>query len=223
MRVYAEKPLRLGLQVLVDLLVVGWVVLAVRVSTGAQSAMAQWKVPGQQMIDAGGQLQHIFVDASTTAGEIPFVGNDFSRVLGRGTASGDVLAEVGRRQMMAVDHLSGATAVLIVVVALIPVLAGWLPRRIRFAREATRAAWMRTDAVDLLALRALNDLPYRRLRTVAADPAHAWRRADTEAIDHLANLQLARLGLRPLCRSTPDPEVSAGAAVEGATRPADER
>lgn len=172
------------------------------------------------MIDAGGQLQHTFVDASTTAGDIPFVGNDFSRVLGRGTASGDVIAEVGRRQMMAVDYLSGATAVLIVVVALIPVLAVWLPRRIRFARAATRAVCMRTDAVDLLALRALNDVPYRRLKTVAPDPAHAWRRGDTEAIDNLANLQLAKLGLRSLHRSTSHPETEAAPGV--AIHPGDE-
>lgn len=214
MRIYAEKPLRAVLQVLVDLLAVVWVVAAVQVATGTQHLVLQWKAPGQQIIDAGTQLRNTFLSASSTASGIPFVGNDFAGVLGQGTVSGDVLGQVGRGEMQAVEYLSGGVAVTIVVVALIPVLSVWLPRRLRYARRATRAVSMRAHAPDLLALRALNELPYRRLKRVAADPSAAWRGEDRGAIAQLANLQLTRHGLRPL-RSAPDEQVDAGAATPG--------
>jgi hypothetical protein len=200
MRVYAEKPLRAVLQVLIDLLAVVWVVAAVQVATGAQTLVLGWKGPGQQIIDAGGQLRDTFVSASETASGIPFVGGDFANVLGRGTVSGTVLTQVGQGEIQAVDYLSGGVAVAIVVVALIPVLSLWLPGRVRYARRATRAVSMRNHAADLLALRALNELPYRRLKRVAADPSAAWRAEDREVIHELANLQLAKHGLRPLRR-----------------------
>lgn len=219
MRVYAEKPLRAVLQVLIDLLAVVWVVAAVQVATGAQALVLSWKGPGQQIIDAGGQLRDTFVSASETASGIPFVGGDFASVLGRGTVSGTVLAQVGQGEIQAVDYLSGGVAVAIVVVALIPVLSLWLPGRVRYARRATRAVSMRDHAADLLALRALNELPYRRLKRVSADPSSAWRAEDRDVIDELANLQLAKHGLRPLRRvaATAELPTSATEATPGAT------
>lgn len=197
MRVYAEKPLRAVVQVLIDLVIVAWVVAAVRLATSAHTAILRWKEPGRNMIDAGGRLENTFVDAAGTADALPFVGGDLSRILQRGTVSGDVLAEVGRRQVEAVGYLATAVPVIIVLLALIPVLAVWLPRRLRYARAAGVAVRMRADAGDLLALRALNDVPYRRLRRIAADPAAAWRQGDPEVIDALADTRLAKLGLRP--------------------------
>lgn len=217
MRVYAEKPLRAVLQMLADLFAVAWVVVAVQVATGTQNLILGWKAPGQQIIDAGAQLRNTFVSASDAASGIPFVGNEFARVLGQGTVSGDVLAQVGQGEMQAVEYLSGGVAVTIVLIALIPVLSLWLPRRVRFARRATRAVSMRTHAPDLLALRALNELPYRRLKRISADPSAAWRGENREAIAQLANLQLAKHGLRSLRAEAAPAESELGAEGEVAT------
>lgn len=197
MRVYAEKPLRAVVQVVIDVAVVVWMVVAVRLATGTHAAILRWKEPGRNMIDAGGRLEGTFVDAAGTADALPFVGGDLSRILRRGTVAGDVLSEVGRRELEAVGYLATGVAVIIVLLALIPVLAVWLPRRLRYARAAGVAVRLRAHAGDLLALRALNDVPYRRLRRIAVDPAAAWRRGDPEVIDALAHTQLAKLGLRP--------------------------
>jgi hypothetical protein len=46
------------------------------------------------------------------------------------------------------------------------------------------------------ALRALNSQPLRRLLSISADPATAWRDHDPQAMNQLAALELRTLGLR---------------------------
>lgn len=220
MRVYAEKPARLALQLLADLAVVAWVAGWCAFAAQVQEFVLRWKSSGQDVVHAGNELRSTFAGAARTAGAIPFAGDDLSGVLGRGTAAGEVLTRVGDIEMQAVGHISTAVGVLIVVLALIPVLVWWLPRRVRYARAASTAVAMRTDAGDLLALRALATQPYRRLKRISPDAAAAWRQGDAEIIDRLADAQLDGLGLRPLRRSAggtadqPGPDALARSADE---------
>lgn len=100
------------------------------------------------------------------------------------------------RLLEAVGLAATGVAVVIVAFSLIPVLAVWLPRRIRYARAAGQAVAMRAQGTDLLALRALTELPHRRLKRIGTEPASAWRAGDAEAIAQLAGMRLASLGLR---------------------------
>jgi hypothetical protein len=196
MRLYAERPLRLTGQVLFDLAAIAWIYLAYRLATGSQAAVLELRFPGYRMIAAGGQLGGTFTDAARTAAEVPFVGDRLAGALGRGTAAGEVLTDSGHHLLSIVELSASAIAFAVAVLALIPLLAVWLPRRIRYARAASRAAAMREHAVDVLALHALAELPYRKLKTASTDPAADWRAGDTGAITRLAALRLAALGLR---------------------------
>ena len=196
MRFYAEHPLRLTGQVLVDLAAIAWIYLTYRLVTGTQAAVLELRSPGHRMIAAGGQLGGTFTDAARTAAEVPLVGDRLAGALGRGTAAGEVLIDSGHHLLSIVELSASALAVAVAVLALIPLLAVWLPRRIRYARAASRVTAMREHAVDVLALHALTELPYRKLKTASADPAADWRAGDAGVITRLAGLRLAALGLR---------------------------
>lgn len=196
MRFYAERPIRLAAQVLFDALAIAWVAGFCWLAGLAKSAVLELQAPGHRMIEAGGELRSTFADAAGTASGVPFVGDDLAGALGRGGSAGDVLVDAGVRLLEAVGLAATGVAVVIVAFSLIPVLAVWLPRRIRYARAAGQAVAMRARGVDLLALRALTELPHRRLKRIGTEPAAAWRAGDAEVIAQLAGMRLASLGLR---------------------------
>ncbi|OON80789.1 hypothetical protein [Streptomyces tsukubensis] len=85
------------------------------------------------------------------------------------------------------------------------VLAWWLPKRLRWHRQAETARELAasTDGRELLALRSLMrplDVVARTAATVpGASPgslAEGWRDADPDTLDMLAEAELFRLGLR---------------------------
>ena len=204
MRFYAERPDRLALQMVADLLAVAWAVGWVWVALDAREQVLSLQGSGEQLVDAGGDVSRTFSRAADTAGRVPFVGDELAGALGRGTGAGRAISDAGRSQVEAVAQLAFGAAVAIVVLAVIPVLTLWLFARVRYARAAAAAAALRTsDSTDLLALRALAGLPPRRLLRLSADPARAWRDGDAEVVDRLASLQLAQLGLRPRCGRRP--------------------
>ncbi|WP_406689748.1 hypothetical protein REH65_27735 [Saccharopolyspora sp. ID03-671] len=196
MRFYAERPIRVAGQLLFDLVAIGWVAAFWWLADRTEAAVLELRAPGHRMIEAGGGLRTTFTDAARTASDVPFVGDDLAGALGRGTSAGDVLVDAGGRVLEVIDLTAGAVSVAIVALSLIPVLAVWLPRRIRYARAAGQAVAMRAQGPDLLALRALTELPHRRLKRVGREPAMAWREGDSEVIAQLAGMRLASLGLR---------------------------
>jgi hypothetical protein len=203
MRIYAERPGRAGLQLLADLLAVGWIALCVYVARTAEEFLLRLQGPARTLTGAGESIRGAFDDAARTASGVPFVGDDLARALGTGTGAGDSLANAGREQMEAIASVAFGTAVAIVVLGALPVLLTWLPLRLRYARQARSAVTARTVDTDLLALRAITRLPVRRLLKIAPDPAAAWRRDDRPVVRALAALELRSLGLRSP-RTPPD-------------------
>jgi hypothetical protein len=203
MRIYAERPGRAGLQLLADLLAVGWIALCVWVARAAEEFLLRLQGPARTLTGAGESIRGAFDDAARTASGVPFVGDDLARALGTGTGAGDSLANAGREQMEAIASVAFGTAVAIVVLGALPVLLTWLPLRLRYAQQARSAVTARTVDTDLLALRAITRLPVRRLLKIAPDPAAAWRRDDRPVVRALAALELRSLGLRSP-RTPPD-------------------
>jgi hypothetical protein len=203
MRIYAERPGRAALQLLADLLAVGWIVLCVLVARTARDVLLQLQGPAQALTGAGESIGGAFDDAARTASGVPFVGDDLARALGTGTGAGESLAAAGREQAEAIAAVALGTGVAIVVLGVLPVLLLWLPLRIRYARLARSAVTARAVDTDLLALRAIARRPVHRLLRVAPDPAAAWRRDDREVVHELAALELHSLGLRAP-RTPPD-------------------
>lgn len=108
------------------------------------------------------------------------------------------------------DPLAVRTAVTVgaLVVFLVPVglvLSSWLPRRLRWIRQAAAAQELAAsdDGRELLALRALLRPLDEVARTAAELPdatagslAEGWRGGDPDILDALAEAELVRLGLR---------------------------
>jgi hypothetical protein len=203
MRIYAERPTRAALQLLADLLAVGWIALCVYVAQMAQDLLLQLQEPARTLAGAGESIRGAFDDAARTASGVPFVGDDLARALGTGTGAGDSLAAAGNQQLEAIATFAFGTAVAIVVLGAMPVLMVWLPLRVRYARLTRSAVTARAVDTDLLALRAITRRPVRSLLKIAPDPAAAWRRDDRAVVRALAALELRSLGLRSP-RTPPD-------------------
>jgi hypothetical protein len=203
MRIYAERPARAALQLLADLLAVGWIALCVYIARTAQDILLRLQEPARALAGAGTSIRTAFDDAARTASGVPFVGDDLARALGTGTGAGDSLAAAGNQQMEAIAAFAFGTAVAVVVLGAMPVLIVWLPVRVRYARLARSAVTARAVDTDLLALRAIARRPVRRLLRVAPDPAGSWRRDDRDVVRELAALELRSLGLRAP-RTPPD-------------------
>ncbi|MCX4667225.1 hypothetical protein OG453_11225 [Streptomyces sp. NBC_01381] len=133
------------------------------------------------------------------AARLPLVGHRVDSAL-RGVADA---ADTGDPVIVRAAVTAGAVAVFLVPVGL--VLGSWLPRRLRWTRQAAAAHELAAsdDGRELLALRSL----LRPLDEVAATAdaipdatpgslAEGWRNADPATLDALAEAELERLGLR---------------------------
>ena len=203
MRFYAERPARAGLQLLADLIAVGWIWLTVLAARTVHDFVLAMQEPARALSGAGESIRGAFDNAARTASTVPFVGAELARALGAGTGAGDSLATAGREQMESIAAVAFGTTVAVVLLGAMPVLLLWLPLRVRYARTARSAAAARAVDSDLLALRAIVRRPVRRLLRVAPDPAASWRRDDRAVVRDLAALELRSLGLRAP-RTPPD-------------------
>lgn len=197
MRWYAERPERLARQIVADVVALLWAVLAVVAGIAVHDGLQALRGPGESLVAAGGQVSDAFTGVSGAVSSIPFVGADLARALDPATGAGADLAAAGRRYGETVGMLADGALILIPLVLLLPVLLGWLPLRLRYARRAGSAVAARAGAPDLLAVRALTRVPVDRLTRIAPDPAAAWRAGDPAVVRRLAALELTDLGLRP--------------------------
>lgn len=195
MRWYAERPDRIARQVVADVVALLWTVLAVTAGVAVQDGLSALRGPGDSLVAAGGRVSDTFTGVAGAVGSIPFIGSDLARALDPAAGAGTELVAAGREFGDAVGTLATGALVVVPLVMLLPVLLGWLPLRLRYARRAGAAVAARTAAPDLLAVRALSRVPVSRLVRVAPDPAAAWRSGDPAVVAALAALELSDLGL----------------------------
>ncbi|MEJ2867313.1 hypothetical protein WCD74_06015 [Actinomycetospora sp. OC33-EN08] len=196
---YAERPGRRMVQVLADLCVVVWAVLVVSAAVALHDVVLTLQAPGRGLTDAGDRVRGVFTGAADAAGGVPFVGDRLAGAFSPGVDAGSSLADAGRAQVEAVAAIATGLAWLVVVVAALPVVTTWFWLRLRWVLRARHAAAARALDVDLLALRALtHGAPGRVRRAVGptGDAAGAWRRGDPHVLLRLADVELARMGLR---------------------------
>lgn len=195
MRWYAERPDRIARQVVADVVALLWTVLAVTAGVAVHDGLAALRGPGDSLVVAGGRVSDAFTGVAGAVGAIPFIGSDLARALDPAAGAGTELVAAGREFGDAVGTLAAGALVVVPLVMLLPVLLGWLPLRLRYARRAGAAVAARAAAPDLLAVRALSRVPVSRLVRVAPDPAAAWRSGDPAVVAALAALELSDLGL----------------------------
>ncbi|MFE6164284.1 hypothetical protein ACFQ7F_35800 [Streptomyces sp. NPDC056486] len=130
---------------------------------------------------------------------LPLVGDRVDSAL---RAAADV-AGAGDPVTVRAAVIVGAVVVFLVPVGL--VLSSWLPRRLRWIRQAAAAHELAAsdDGRELLALRALlrpldevARMAYELPDATAGSLAEGWRGGDPDIIDALAEVELVRLGLR---------------------------
>lgn len=154
-------------------------------------------------------LSATVVRAGTAVGEtgralhalegLPFVGDRIGRVAGQVDTAAAQAVRSGRDSRESVESLSVLLGVSVGVIPTLPILAMYTPFRISRAREvrAIRRAAGRAQGdpmfEEYLAHRAVQNLPFHKLREITPNP---WR--DLEAGHHtaLAEAELRRLGLR---------------------------
>jgi hypothetical protein len=198
LRPYAQAPMRRGLQVLADVLVVAWTVGWIWVATLVHGGMEALASAGFRLRDGAGGVASNLDQAGESMRRTPIVGDALAAPLGSaGSAAGDV-ADAGRQFG---DHLSTAAlpvAVLVVVLGCLPVVLPWAYARWRYARRAGSTALLlqQPGGQRLLALRAMAGRPTARLLAVCPDPVDAWDRNDPQVTAALANLELRALGMR---------------------------
>lgn len=204
MKLYADAPGRRTAQIVADLLVVAWIVLWAWAGTAVHDGTSALAAPARQTDESATAMAGQLRDVGSRIEEAPLVGDELASPFERAADASDGIADAGRSSVEAVEQLAVVLGLTTALVPILVALAVHLPRRWRFAREATAGARFidSADDLDLFALRALAHQPMRVLAAVSDDPAGDWRRQDAAVVRRLAELELADVGLRPRRRLT---------------------
>lgn len=195
MKIYAETPGFRSRQVLADIALVVWVFLWVRIGFRVKELVDALGAPGRTIEDAGSGFAETLLSAAREVGEVPVVGEALQAPLEAAADAGRVLQRAGASQQDVVHSLALWLGVLLALIPILFALSQWLPRRLRWIREASAAHRLRVDSEDLqlFALRAVATRPLDQLRRATPDPAAAFAAGDYE---ELAAIELEELGLR---------------------------
>ncbi|WP_051515957.1 hypothetical protein [Candidatus Blastococcus massiliensis] len=199
MRPYAQHPALRLRQAVADVGMLAWTLLWILAARAAHGAVLVLAEPGRAVEDLGRSVGGSMESAAGVAEDLPVVGDELSAPFDAlAEASGSVRG-AGQSAQDAVDTLATVLAVLLVVLPVGWMLLRWLPWRLRYVREAgaaTRLLAGPSPDVELLAARALATAPLPRLAALPTGTGAAWRAGDPAATRALAELELARLGLR---------------------------
>ncbi|MDT5094380.1 MAG: hypothetical protein QOH60_3743 [Mycobacterium sp.] len=202
---YSSRPLRTTLQVLCDLIMIGWTWLWVLIGLAVHAAVSTIAEAGRKVQSGANGVAGNMDSAGDTASKVPLVGDALKKPL---TAAGDAAREIAQAGHSIDSTATWLAVLLALAVAAPPILAlamPWLFLRLRFLlRKLTILGLAATPAgIELLALRALANRPLRRLAAVNPDPVGAWRRSDPVTVLGLAALEARSAGIsfRALARS----------------------
>lgn len=194
---YADDPGKRARQLALDLGVLLWCYLWVRLARTVHTTVLALQEPGRMLQGAGDSLAGGLDDAAGRVAGAPLIGDRLRDPLTAAANAGHAVASAGSATQSAVARLA---LLLSLIVALLPIgygLTRWWRHRVNYAREAAAAVTLQAD-VDLLALRAAATLPLSRLARLGPDPVGRWRRGEAGAGEQLAALALRELGVRPL-------------------------
>lgn len=196
---YAESSARRVTQILVDILIVLGLLACLWIGSGVHDLTAKLAGPGRELETAGDALASRMDDASQAAGDVPLAGDTLAAPFEGASQASRAIEEAGVHQQQAVESLATALGWVSGGLPALFLMALWLPRRLRFARQAGQAARLRAadGGLDMLALRALARQPLDSLLRVGPDLVNGWRVQDATAMETLAALELRRLGLKP--------------------------
>ncbi|MDP9394115.1 MAG: hypothetical protein M3Q27_07600, partial [Actinomycetota bacterium] len=156
MRFYADSPARRSRQLAADVGIVVWTVSWVWLGVTLHRLVSWLAAPGRELQRAGSDFSEGLAGAARRAGELPLVGDALRESLARAGGAGTVLADAGRAQQETVERLALLLALLVAGLPIAYLVGRWLPRRLRWARDAQAARTLAStpDGLELLAVRA---------------------------------------------------------------------
>jgi hypothetical protein len=203
---YAESRVRRSRQLLADGCVALLLLGCLWLGSSVHHLTADLAGPGRTLESAGATLADKMDEAGTAAGKVPLAGDALAAPFSGASQAGRSIEDAGVKQQQVVGRLATLLGLLAGGLPALLVVGLWLPRRVRFARDAGLAARLRSarGGLDILALRALSRQPLGDLLQVGPAVVEGWRASDPDAIEALAALELRGLGLRS--RLTPPAE-----------------
>jgi hypothetical protein len=198
MGIYAQRPAKLASQLVADVFVILWGVLWWLIGTLVHQTISIIATPAREVARTSSKLAADFRDAATEAAKVPGVGDQLRRPFDAAASTLNGLIASADHQVTNIERLASLVGWLVFLIPVSVVVAFWLPRRIRFWRQA-RAARIFIDSgadLDLFALRAMVTQPMHVLAAISDDPVGAWRGGDQTVITKLAEIELGRSGLR---------------------------
>jgi hypothetical protein len=128
--------------------------------------------------------------------DIPLIGGSIGTAADKVDALGAATAQQGRNGKEAVWKAALGIGLLLTLLPTLPILAVWIPVRVGIERErASLRASLKANEPgvwEYLALQAVDDMSFKDLRKISADPWEDIRKARYEA---LARVEIDRLGL----------------------------
>jgi hypothetical protein len=198
MGIYASRPKRLIGQVLSDVFVLTWGVVWALIGVFINATIGVLATPARETARAAARLAGDFTDAADQAAKVPGVGEQLRRPFDAASVTMGNLIVSANHQVDSIERLALIVGWLVFLIPVAVVVAFWLPRRIRFYRQA-RASQQFIDSaadLDLFALRAMASQPLYVLAGVSDDPVRDWRGGNRDVINRLAEIELRRNGLR---------------------------
>ena len=198
MGIYSPRPGRLAGQIMADLFVLGWTIVWAAIGIFVNQMIAVLAIPPRETARTASKLMGNMRDAAEQAARVPGVGEDLRRPFDAASVSLANLIASANEQVASIERLALIGGWVIFGIPVAMVVALWLPRRVRFYRQARASqAFLDSSAdLDLFALRAMASQPLYVLAAVSDDPVKAWRSGDRRVIDELAAIELRRNGLR---------------------------
>lgn len=197
---YAVDPVRRARQVVGDVLVAIWVILALWLAAKVNDAVDAVATEVDAVDGAGTALAGGLSRAGDALDGAPLIGEAVASPFYGAADSAADLGQAGADAAASIDAAGTWLGVVVAVILLLLVLPSYLPGRIAFVRTATaleRALRSDTGAEDLLALRALTRQPVERVVRIAPDAAERWRRGDPDVRTRLAAWERYDAGVGP--------------------------
>lgn len=196
-RLYAKPVDRRNTQIAGDIVGVVWTLMWIGAAVIIYRAVASLAEALRSSAAGGNSFADSLHNAAGQAAQVPLVGKQLSAPI---ASAGDSASGIAANAYQAADSLVHAGLMAGIALALGPILLywlGWLPRRVRFVRDANaRQRFFDASAdLQLFALRALAGQPVHVLARISADPVGGWRAGDQRIITELAALELRASGL----------------------------
>jgi hypothetical protein len=198
MGIYAKRPAKMIGQLAGDGFVVLWTIGWAIVAIFVHRVIEVLATPARETARTAMRLAENFRQAAAEAAKVPVAGEQFRRPFDSAAVTLGNLIDSANDQVVSIERLALLVGWLVFLIPVSIVVAFWLPRRIRFYRQA-RASQVFLDSLadlDLFALRAMAAQPLYVLAEISDDPVQAWRSGDREVINKLAEVELKRNGLQ---------------------------